>query len=133
MANGDICDPHQADQVLRQTGADALMIGRGAQGRPWVFREIAHFLATGQLLPEPTPSEIGAILLEHLDALYDFYGEALGVRVARKHLGWYAGDRAANTAFRGVVNQATEASEQRRLTAEYFAALNAATPSAQAA
>jgi tRNA-dihydrouridine synthase B len=102
------------------TGADALMIGRGAQGRPWIFREIQHFLSTGERLPEPTPAEIGTILLEHLDALYGFYGEAAGVRIARKHLGWYAAERAESAGFREMVNRATEAAEQRRLTAQYF-------------
>ena len=133
LANGDILDPLKAREVLRQTGADALMIGRGAQGRPWIFREIAHFLATGERLPEPTPTEVGSILLEHLDALYDFYGEAHGLRIARKHLGWYAKDRPENAAFREVVNRATDAAEQRRLTAEYFEALQTGLQPAMAA
>jgi tRNA-dihydrouridine synthase B len=133
LANGDIRDPLKAREVLRQTGADALMIGRGAQGRPWIFREIAHFLATGEQLAEPSAAEVGAVLLEHLDALYAFYGEDHGLRIARKHLGWYAKDRAENAAFRSVVNRATDASEQRRLTAEYFEALQAGGLSALAA
>ena len=133
LANGDIGDPHKAREVLRQTGADALMVGRGAQGRPWIFREIAHFLATGEQLPEPSAAEVGALLLEHLDALYGFYGEEHGLRIARKHLGWYAKDRPENAAFRSVVNRANEASEQRRLTAEYFAALSVGVPPALAA
>jgi tRNA-dihydrouridine synthase B len=120
LANGDIDSPQKAAEVLRRTGADALMIGRGAQGRPWIFREIAHYLATGALLPEPAPAEVAAILLGHLDALHAFYGEEAGVRIARKHLGWYAKDRAENAAFRAVVNRAHGAAEQRRLTAEYF-------------
>jgi tRNA-dihydrouridine synthase B len=123
LANGDIDSPQKAAEVLRRTGADALMIGRGAQGRPWLFREIAHYLATGELLPPPDAAEVGAILLGHLDALHAFYGEEAGVRIARKHLGWYAKDRPENAAFRAVVNQAQRADEQRRLTAEYFARL----------
>jgi tRNA-dihydrouridine synthase B len=125
LANGDVDTPQQARHVLDVTGADALMIGRGAQGRPWIFREIAHFLATGELLPEPEPAEVAAILLGHLEQLYAFYGEQAGVRIARKHLGWYAKDRPENAAFRQVVNRAETATEQLRLTRDYFAALAA--------
>jgi len=124
FANGDVATPERAKQVLATTGADALMIGRGAQGRPWIFREIAHYLATGERLPEPTPDEVAAILLGHLEHLYAFYGEVPGVRIARKHLGWYAKDRPENAAFRGVVNRAETAVEQLRLTRDYFAALS---------
>lgn len=123
MANGDVTTPQQARRVLDVTGADAVMVGRGAQGRPWIFREIAHYLATGELLPEPEPAEVAAILLGHLQQLYAFYGEPSGVRIARKHLGWYAKDRPENAAFRQVVNRAESASEQLRLTRNYFAAL----------
>ena len=123
IANGDIDSPAKARAVLDYTGADALMIGRAAQGRPWIFREIAHFLATGETLPAPTPAEVRDILLGHLDALYAFYGEAMGVRIARKHLGWYAKDRTENAAFRAVVNAAETAHEQLRLTRDYFDAL----------
>jgi tRNA-dihydrouridine synthase B len=125
LANGDIGTPQQARQVLDITGADALMIGRGAQGRPWIFREIAHYLATGELLPEPGPAEVATILLGHLEQLYTFYGELAGVRIARKHLGWYARDRPENAAFRQVVNRAESAEAQLRLTRDYFAALAA--------
>jgi tRNA-dihydrouridine synthase B len=125
FANGDIACPRKAREVLRKTGADALMIGRAAQGRPWIFREIAHFLATGTLLPAPTAGEVRDILLGHLDQLYAFYGEEAGLRIARKHLGWYAKDRAENAAFRQVVNRAESATEQRRLASEYFEALQA--------
>jgi tRNA-dihydrouridine synthase B len=124
-ANGDITTPQKAREVLARTGADALLIGRGAQGRPWIFREIAHFLATGTLLPEPSPSEVGRILLGHLDALYAFYGEVQGVRIARKHLGWYAKDRPENAAFRAVVNGVQTAEEQRSMTRDYFDGLAA--------
>ena len=125
LANGDVTSPQQAKHVLDVTGADALMIGRGAQGRPWIFREVAHYLATGELLPEPGPDEVGSILRGHLEQLYAFYGEQAGVRIARKHLGWYAKDRPENAAFREVVNRAESADEQLRLTRDYFAALAA--------
>ena len=123
LANGDITSPQQARFVLDYTKADAVLVGRAAQGRPWIFREIAHFLATGETLPEPSPAEVCAILLEHLRALHDFYGELAGVRIARKHLGWYAKDRPENAAFRAVVNRAETAAEQIRLTRDYFQAL----------
>ena len=123
LANGDITTPQQARHVLEVTGADAVMIGRGAQGRPWIFREIAHYLATGELLPEPSPQEVSEILLGHLEHLHTFYGEPGGVRIARKHLGWYAKDRPENTTFRDVFNRAEISHEQARLTRAYFQAL----------
>ncbi|MDE2308553.1 MAG: tRNA dihydrouridine synthase DusB, partial [Xanthomonadaceae bacterium] len=123
LANGDIVTPQQAKRVLDVTGADAVMVGRGAQGRPWIFREIAHYLATGVALPEPSPAEVAQILLGHLEHLYAFYGERAGVRIARKHLGWYAKDRPQNAAFRQVAHRAESADEQLRLTRDYFAAL----------
>ena len=125
IANGDIDSPHKARAVLDATGADAIMIGRAAQGRPWIFGEIAHYLATGTLLPPTSPSEVRDILLGHLDALYAFHGEVQGVRIARKHLGWYAKDRPENAAFRSVANRAESATEQLRLTRDYFDALAA--------
>jgi tRNA-dihydrouridine synthase B len=123
LANGDIVTPQQARRVLDVTGADAVMVGRGAQGRPWIFREIAHYLATGELLSAPSPTEVAGILLGHLEHLYAFYGEQAGVRIARKHLGWYAKDRPENAAFRDVVNRAEHAHDQLRLTRSYFEAL----------
>lgn len=120
IANGDITSPEKARQVLAATGCDAVMVGRAAQGRPWIFREIAHFLATGTHLAPPSLEDVRDMLLGHLDALHDFYGEEMGVRIARKHLGWYAKDRPESAAFRQVVNQAQSAAAQRRLTAEYF-------------
>ena len=123
LANGDIDSPQKAAYVLKATGADALLVGRAAQGRPWIFREIAHYLATGTLLPSPALSEVRDILLGHLQALHAFYGEHQGVRIARKHLGWYAKDRPENAAFRAVVNRAESADAQLRLTRDYFDAL----------
>ncbi len=128
IANGDIDSPQKAAEVLRRTGCDAVMVGRAAQGRPWIFRGIAHYLAHGELLPEPPPAEVRDILLGHLDALHAFYGEDAGVRIARKHLGWYAKDRPENHAFRAVVNRAQTAAEQVRLTRDYFDALAAGVP-----
>ncbi len=116
VANGDIDSPHKAAEVLRHTGADAIMIGRAAQGRPWIFREIAHFLATGQELSAPDLMEVKAWLLDHLEDHYSLYGEYTGVRSARKHLGWYAqalplpaGEAAT---FRQRVNALTTAQAQ---------------------
>ncbi|MEO8367419.1 MAG: tRNA dihydrouridine synthase DusB, partial [Pseudoxanthomonas sp.] len=123
LANGDIDSPQKAAYVLQATGADALLVGRAAQGRPWIFREIAHYLATGTLLPPPPLSEVRDVLLGHLRALHEFYGEHQGVRIARKHLGWYAKDQVENTAFRALVNRAESADEQLQLTRDYFDAL----------
>lgn len=89
IANGDITSPQKAKRVLDATGADGLMIGRAAQGRPWIFREIAHYLATGEVLPPPRVTEIHTVLRRHLADLYDFYGEETGVKIARKHISWY--------------------------------------------
>ena len=125
VANGDIDSPRKAAFVLERTGCDAVMIGRAAQGRPWLPGYVAHYLATGEALPEPSPAAVRDILLGHLDALHAFYGEEMGVRIARKHLGWYAKDRPENAAFRAVVNRAQTADEQLRLTRDYFDALAA--------
>jgi tRNA-dihydrouridine synthase B len=125
IANGDIDSPRKAAEVLRRTGCDAVMVGRAAQGRPWIFRSIAHYLACGELLPEPGAAEVRDILLGHLGSLHAFYGEEAGVRIARKHLGWYAKDRPENHAFRAVVNRAQTAADQVRLTRDYFDALAA--------
>jgi len=120
LANGDVESPQKARAVLEYTKCDGLLIGRAAQGRPWIFREIAHYLETGELFAPPTLDEVSDILCGHLDALYAFYGELQGVRIARKHLGWYAKDQPDNTAFRAVVNRAESAIEQMRLTRAYF-------------
>ena len=128
VANGDIDSPQKAAFVLAHTGADAVMVGRAAQGRPWIFREIAHHLATGELLAPPPLAEVRDILLSHLEQLHVFYGEPAGVRIARKHLGWYAKDRPEHSeeqrsAFRAIVNRAETAESQLRLTRDYFDAL----------
>ena len=125
IANGDIDSPEKAAFVLQATGADAVMIGRAAQGRPWLLGQVAHFLQHGQRAPDPSLGEIRDILLGHMTHLHAFYGELPGVRIARKHLGWYAKDRPENAAFRAVVNRAQTAEEQLRLTRDYFNALAA--------
>ena len=128
LANGDIDSAHKARQVLEYTKCDGLLIGRAAQGRPWIFREIAHYLATGELLAAPSLGEVCDILCGHLEHLYAFYGKLAGVRIARKHLGWYAKDRPENAVFRTVVNRAETTSEQLRLTRAYFDSLDADLP-----
>jgi len=123
FANGDIDSPHKARAVLEQTGADGLMIGRSAQGRPWIFREIAAFLRDGIVLPEPSVAEVRDIMLAHLRDLHVFYGEETGVRVARKHIDWYAKGRATALAFRHAVMQAADTSTQLERARAYFDAL----------
>ena len=105
IANGDITSPEKAKRVLDATGADAVMIGRAAQGRPWIFREIEHFLATGEKLPAPRVEEIHQLLRGHLAELYDFYGAETGVRVARKHISWYTRGLVGSAHFRHAMNQ----------------------------
>ena len=112
IANGDIDGPEKARQVLQHTNADALMIGRAAQGRPWLFRMIHHYLATGDLQPEPSLAERRGILLGHLQRLYDFYGEHTGVLVARKHIAWYSKGQTGGSAFRQAINRASTVTEQ---------------------
>ena len=123
IANGDVTSPSKAKAVLEATGADAVMVGRAAQGRPWIFREIAHFLDNGDTLPPPTLAEVRDILIGHLAHLHAFYGEPQGVRIARKHLGWYAKDHPEQAAFRAVVNAADSGEKQIALTRDYFDAL----------
>ncbi|MCP2076007.1 UNVERIFIED_ORG: tRNA-dihydrouridine synthase B [Pseudomonas lini] len=105
FANGDIDSPEKARYVLDATGADGLLIGRAAQGRPWIFREIEHFLRTGEKLAAPQLSEVERILLEHLAALHAFYGEVMGVRIARKHVGWYLATLPGAREFRARFNR----------------------------
>ncbi len=120
IANGDIDSPQRARAVLEYTGADAVMIGRAAQGRPWIFREIRHYLATHAVPPPPAAEVVGEVLLGHLDALYAFYGEEAGVRIARKHLGWYSRGHPEGEGFRTGVLGAQDAHEQRARTRAYF-------------
>jgi tRNA-dihydrouridine synthase B len=124
VANGDIGSPEKAAEVLQNTGADGVMIGRAAQGRPWIFREIAHFLETGRRLPEPDPEWIRDLLLEHLDALYGLYGTAHGVKVARKHIAWYSRTQPGAATFRQRINAALTTQEQGWLVTDYFNGLS---------
>ncbi len=105
VANGDIDSPQKAKFVLQTTGADAVMIGRAAQGRPWIFREIDHYLRTGELLSAPSIAEVRTLMAAHLRAHYAFYGEYLGVRTARKHIGWYVRDLQGGEEFRQRMNR----------------------------
>jgi tRNA-dihydrouridine synthase B len=123
VANGDIDSPEKAAQVLRYTGADALMIGRAAQGRPWIFREIAHYLATGQHLPAPEVRQVQAWLLEHLHDHYGLYGELAGVRTARKHIGWAVKALPGGEDFRARMNLIEACEAQFVAVREWFDAL----------
>ncbi|MBR7793239.1 tRNA dihydrouridine synthase DusB [Undibacterium sp. FT147W] len=120
VANGDITTPEKAKYVLEVTGADAIMIGRAAQGRPWIFREIEHFLATGEHLPPPLISEVRHLMDNHLKAHYEFYGEYLGVRTARKHIGWYVQDLVNGEEFRQQMNLLTSCEEQLDAVSQFF-------------
>lgn len=119
VANGDIDSPEKARFVLDYTGVDALMIGRGAQGRPWIFREIQHYLETGNKLAPIEVAQQREVMLEHLTKLYDLYGEYKGIRFARKHMGWYL-DQEAQRQFRADFNRLETAAEQYSLVECYF-------------
>src|SRR5881296_1669719 len=120
VANGDITTPEEAKHVLEYTGADGIMIGRAAQGRPWIFREIGHYLSTGEKLPHPLVSEIHAVLLAHLHELYAFYGTETGVKVARKHISWYTKGLAGSASFRHHMNQLETREEQLDAVNRFF-------------
>ena len=120
VANGDITSPEKAAYVLSVTGADAVMIGRSAQGRPWIFREVAHFLATGERLPNPLVAEVRSLMEEHLLAHYAFYGEFMGVRTARKHIGWYVHDLVGGEAFRQQMNKIESCEQQLTAVQDFF-------------
>ena len=120
VANGDINSPEKARDVLAATGADAVMIGRAAQGRPWIFREISHFLATGTHLAPPLVIEVRRLLLDHLVEHYALYGEFSGVRTARKHIGWYVRTLADGEAFRAQMNTIEDSAAQLRAVGDYF-------------
>jgi tRNA-dihydrouridine synthase B len=120
VANGDITTPDKAKFVLDYTGADAVMIGRAAQGRPWICREIDYFLRTGEYLPPPLVEEVRELMNEHLPAHYAFYGEYLGVRTARKHIGWYVEDLPGGEEFRQSMNRLESTAEQLSAVDEFF-------------
>ncbi|WP_313178302.1 tRNA-dihydrouridine synthase, partial [Massilia sp.] len=120
VANGDITTPEKAKFVLDYTGADAVMIGRAAQGRPWICREIDHYLRTGELLPAPLVEEVRHLMNEHLPAHYAFYGEYVGVRTARKHIGWYVEDLPGGEEFRQRMNRMESTSEQLDAVDKFF-------------
>jgi len=120
IANGDITTPEKARFILQHTGADALMIGRAAQGRPWLFREIEHFLHTGEHLPAPETAEIRQVLAGHVEELYNFYGEHTGLRVARKHISWYTKGLAGSAQFRHQMNQLESPAGQMAAVADFF-------------
>lgn len=120
IANGDIDSPQKAKQVLAQTGVDALMIGRAAQGRPWIFRDISHYLATGELLPAPSVSEIHQVVMEHLADLYQFYGEYSGCRIARKHIAWYTNGLPNSNLFREAMYAEESTAGQATTVEQYF-------------
>jgi len=120
IANGDITSPEKAKHVLEYTGVDAVMIGRAAQGRPWIFREISHYLETGQHLIAPSVTEVRDIMLGHLDNLYNFYGEFTGVRVARKHISWYSKGQVGGASFRNEVNRVDTIKQQLAMTHAFF-------------
>ena len=121
VANGDITTPEKAREVLRLTGADAVMVGRAAQGRPWIFREIDHFLRTGTHLPAPLVAEVEQLMDEHLRAHYAFYGDYLGVRTARKHIGWYVRDLPGGEQFRRGMNRIEDCQQQLEAVSRFFA------------
>ena len=125
IASGDISTPEQAKRVLEITRADGVMIGRAAQGRPWLFREITHYLATGERSAPPAPREMGAVLVEHLEGLYDLYGDEQGTRVARKHIGWAVRELPGGEGLRAAVNGMTAAHAQRDAVNDYFERLAA--------
>ncbi|WP_395822768.1 tRNA dihydrouridine synthase DusB [Collimonas sp.] len=120
VANGDITTPEKARQVLEFTKADAIMVGRAAQGRPWIFREIDHYLRTGEYLPAPLVSEVQHLMDEHLRAHYGFYGDYLGVRTARKHIGWYVRDLPGGEAFRQRMNLLEDCGQQLAAVNSFF-------------
>lgn len=123
VANGDICNEIQAKHVLDYTGADALMIGRAAQGNPWIFKQIHHYLTTGIILDKPSIQEQANVLLEHVRGVHDLYGEYSGVRIARKHVGWYVSQQDEGKSFRRRFNGLEDAKSQLDSLTEYFSSL----------
>ena len=120
FANGDITSATQAETVLNKTGASAVMIGRGAQGNPWIFQQINHYLAHGELLPQPSLEQVGKVMTRHLSDLHEFYGEVGGVRISRKHIGWYSRWLNDGKAFTKIFNQHETRLQQQQQLSEFF-------------
>jgi tRNA-dihydrouridine synthase B len=123
IANGDITSPEKAQEVLNYTGADGVMVGRGAQGNPWIFKQIQHFLETGENLASPPLSEQYEILHEHVANVQNFYGDVAGVRIARKHVGWYLAEHDTDRQFRKTFNAIDCAKAQLEALDTYFQSL----------
>jgi tRNA-dihydrouridine synthase B len=128
VANGDICSAVQAKEVLDYTGADGIMIGRAAQGNPWIFRQIEHFLNTGSHLAKPSPRELADISIQHVQEIYELYGTHMGVRIARKHVGWYIASYDVNKTFRHTFNKIDESGLQIQALENYFSLLSSQLP-----
>ena len=120
FANGDITSAQQAETVLKKTGASGVMIGRGAQGNPWIFNQINHYLDCKELLPSPTLEEVGKVMIRHLNDLHEFYGEVGGVRISRKHIGWYSRWLNDGKAFTKIFNQHETRLLQQQQLSEFF-------------
>ena len=121
IANGDICTIDDAVDALDQSGADGVMIGRGAYGRPWILGQVMHYFATGERLPDPSLDEQYRVIVEHYDAMLDHYGEMTGVNMARKHVGWYTKGLTGSAEFRNAVNQEPSAAKVKAMLADFFA------------
>jgi tRNA-dihydrouridine synthase B len=125
IANGDINTPEIAKKVLASTGVDGIMVGRAARGRPWLFSAMEHYLTHGEALPDPSPEWISKVILKHLEQLYAFYGEHKGIRIARKHLGWYSRGFPGSADFRSIINKTGTTQEQQELVKRYYYQLTA--------
>jgi tRNA-dihydrouridine synthase B len=125
IANGDITSPEKAKLILDNTGADGIMIGRAAQGNPWIFTMIGHYLRTGEKLAAPSTSEIRSTLRAHIEQLYEFYGEHVGLRIARKHISWYSKGQPGGAAFRQAVNRVETPQRQLSMIDDFFENLEA--------
>lgn len=121
IANGDICTIDDAVDALDQSGADGVMIGRGAYGRPWILGQVMHYFATGERLPDPSLDEQYRVIVEHYDAMLDHYGEMTGVNMARKHIGWYTKGLTGSAEFRNAVNQEPSAARVKAMLADFYA------------